>query len=502
MTWQLLIDWNDDLDFSDANEDITGDVVGTLTWELGMRPFEHISDENVLRITVYNGDKKYSPENTSSPLTGMLLPNLLVQLKYDTVVMWQGLTQDIRPAPLLFGERTAVIECVGIKSQLQDFEIYTSLYRNVTADVVIADIISQVAHLPVTGTFWMIGVPGFSELGQTTYLGEVADYAVLDVGVHEFAYVGDNTQGEERSMSAWALIQNLMETERGHFFLGRDGRVVFWNRHHLINDTTVDLTIDNEADEINYATPIADLANFIEVQAFPRDESENTDDLLWQLNQVLQIAPGETRELLAAYVDASGLALGGDDQALLATFSQGSASVIAEHLGQRSEITLTNNGASAARLSNLQVQGRQITSRYPAVMRAKDDASIGLYGKRPLKLNLRLLDNIVDAQNIADWELLKRNSVAGRAESVLVESQISAATDDQIAKGMGDLLRLIDDQLQHDRNYHIIGERHSLEVGDGILQTEWLLQPVPEATVWTIGVTGFSELGQTTYLGY
>lgn len=505
MTWQLLIDWNDDLDFSDANEDITGDVMGNLRWELGMRPFENIADENVMKITVNNDDRKYSPEYSSSPLYGMLLPNLLVQLKYDSVVMWQGLTRDVRPDPFLYGKQTATIECQGIKAQLQEYELYTKLYNNVTADIVIADIITQIAHLPITGTFWMVGEPGFSELGQTTYLGQVSDYAILGEGIHIFPYVGDNLQGADSRISAWALIKSLMEVERGHFFLRRDGKVEFWNRHRLLDDTTVDVTIDNTADDIKYATPIEDLVNFVEVECYPRNVSTSTDDLLWQLPQTVTIAPGETETLLAPYVDSNGIELGGEKQRVPGTdlnFARGTADVSYAHFGQRSEITIENTGATEALLDTLNLRGSQITARTPMVARARDDASIELYGKRPMKLNLRLLDDLADAKSIAQYELILRSSVLGRAESVTLEEQITASTDTQIAKGIGDLVRLIDDQLAHDRNYHIIGERHNLDVGNNILKTEWMLQPVPEVTFWLVGVTGFGELGQTTYLGY
>ncbi|HRF99434.1 MAG TPA: hypothetical protein PLZ51_29675, partial [Aggregatilineales bacterium] len=31
----------------------------------------------------------------------------------------------------------------------------------------------------------------------------------------------------------WAVIHHLVQSERGYFFFNRDGRAVFWNRHHI-----------------------------------------------------------------------------------------------------------------------------------------------------------------------------------------------------------------------------------------------------------------------------
>ena len=71
--WLVQVDWNDDGDFSDADEDVTGDVLG-----LTLEHFRDLSSGHAeaarLELKLRNDDHKYSPPNTSSPLSGDLKP--------------------------------------------------------------------------------------------------------------------------------------------------------------------------------------------------------------------------------------------------------------------------------------------------------------------------------------------------------------------------------------------------------------------------------------------
>ena len=65
--WLVQVDWNNDGDFSDADEDVTSDVLG-----LTLEHFRDLSSEHIeaacLELELKNDDHKYSPSNASSPL--------------------------------------------------------------------------------------------------------------------------------------------------------------------------------------------------------------------------------------------------------------------------------------------------------------------------------------------------------------------------------------------------------------------------------------------------
>ena len=70
---QVLVDWNDDGDFTDANDDITADVR-----ELALDHLRDMQTEYMipalLQMEINNDDHKYSPSNGNSVLTGNLKP--------------------------------------------------------------------------------------------------------------------------------------------------------------------------------------------------------------------------------------------------------------------------------------------------------------------------------------------------------------------------------------------------------------------------------------------
>ena len=66
--WLVHVDWNGDGDFSDANEDVSADVLG-----LTLEHFRDLSSEHTeaarLELELKNDDHKYSPPNSGSPLS-------------------------------------------------------------------------------------------------------------------------------------------------------------------------------------------------------------------------------------------------------------------------------------------------------------------------------------------------------------------------------------------------------------------------------------------------
>lgn len=78
--WLIHVDWNGDGDFSDANEDVTSDVLGVT-----LEHFRDLSSEHMeaarLELQLKNDDHKYSPPNGRSLLSGNLKPGRTVWVR-------------------------------------------------------------------------------------------------------------------------------------------------------------------------------------------------------------------------------------------------------------------------------------------------------------------------------------------------------------------------------------------------------------------------------------
>ena len=81
-SYTLLVDWNDDGDFTDTHDDISGDTLSIL-WERGRDYASALLGRSIsgrLWAELVNTSGKYSPSNTSSALSGSILPGRTVRV--------------------------------------------------------------------------------------------------------------------------------------------------------------------------------------------------------------------------------------------------------------------------------------------------------------------------------------------------------------------------------------------------------------------------------------
>ncbi len=115
--WTIEIDWNRNDNFSGTYDDITDRVISA-NWSLGFqRAYADVPDNSVLRLTLDNSDRRYSPEYSSSPLNGLLTPYRPVRIQSDdgTTVRthWTGWIESIQPTVNPYGERIVEIKAAG-----------------------------------------------------------------------------------------------------------------------------------------------------------------------------------------------------------------------------------------------------------------------------------------------------------------------------------------------------------------------------------------------------
>lgn len=508
VTWRFLVDWDNDDDFADSYENIT-DYVLSAKWKLGMqKAYQDVADESTLDLTLRNDDRRFSPEYSSSPYYGELLPQRRVQVESvysgSTVVHWTGWIEDVQPDWNRRGSLQARMRGVGAKKYLQDQEVYLPLMESVTADEVIQAILQASMFPPATANAWVLGRTGQSELGVSTYLADLSIAMDLEAGQSVFSYVGDNWM---EGVDAYQAIVEAVMAERGRFFFDRSGKAVFWNRLHLQTATTVAGTFDNNFMGIDYQYG-ANIANIIQVECFPRSISATATDILWQNEEVIELESDDERTIRARYGEQESEAKVGGKNVLTPNTSDGSLVVSAGDVSvamradaSSAELTLVA-GSSGATIDTLIIRGRKLTSYNSQVAEARDVGSITDYGDRMQRFTLKLLDDFAQADRIARYELAKRKDPRGEVNKLTLMNRDAARLQHMIDRTIGDRILVTEDQTGHSTEYFIIGEQHELREGLQHHITHWALEAATLQQLWLLGVTGRSELGATTYLGF
>jgi hypothetical protein len=534
-TWTFCIDLNGDGDYTDDGEDISA-YVKRGRWQLGFaEPFEPIDRAATLELVLRNGDKRFSPEYE----TGALFPDftrgkvIRIQSTYSgtTRTHFIGWIDSIEPTPNTKAERECVIRSNGFMILAQDSEVYVPVQEDKTADEVIELLLTNSGMLPpgFTGR-WMIGSVGFSELEDNTILGDVSDFLSAETGKSTFSIIGDqwgagkvrnwgNASGRgvttPGGTSVYGALRDVAGREAGRVFVNRAGVLVFWNRHHLILDTTLDATFDNSMQAMSYSYG-DDIINSVVVQAHSRTIGGN-NETLGVVDQAVLIKAGSSTTITFHYVDqATGRELAGKNAvapAQTTDFTANSAadgsgvayttsvsSAIVQESGSSCQVTFTNAAAVDVYLqSGAQIRGIKITDYGQVDVKREDATSVASYRRHRMTYGFAM-DDVAVAEGAAAFFLDMRKDPRGLVKSITIQAYKDAtALTQALARTIGDRVRIVEDQTAVDAHYFIIGEIFDLQPAD--LRVTWLLEPASSSAYWVLGTAGFSELGDTTIVG-
>jgi hypothetical protein len=517
-TWTIAIDWDRDGNFSGQYDDITNCVISA-NWFLGeKKSFQDTADDSMLTLVLNNTDKRFSPENSSSPLADKLTPFKPVRIQSDdgstTRTHWMGWIESIQPKVNLYGERTVEITAAGPMQFFKAAETALELQENLRTDEIIAELIKEVVIPPALTGAWFVGRVGNSELGKTTFLANVTGYSDLDTGITTLAMAADNwvQQGgsndkQKDTFDVYRAVKDVVTAERGRFLFARDGKALFWNRHRLLDEIAVSGTFDNDMKGLAYQyAGLDEFKNEVFVVCHPRTVGASDQDVLWQLEDQIRIAPGQTRKITAKYQDDTNNRIGGKNVTVTdVQFEKGSASISLDARANSAVLTITNNGTEDAVLTSCIVRGKKITDFGRMEASVTDSSSIVDYGRRSMRLNLPSVDNFEDAEYIAQFELHRRCQPRGAVSTISLASHGLEGGNQhaqQLARTLGDKITIQEAQTAHEASYYIIGEEHKLSAGATLFETTWYLEPAPDTYPWKLGVQGRSELSQATVLTY
>ncbi|NPV67601.1 MAG: hypothetical protein HPY64_10690 [Anaerolineae bacterium] len=510
--YHIQVDWDDDGDFDRPDETLDRDVIGA-EWALGLdAPDDCLAAPSRATITVRDPGGRYRPENIAGPLYGALVPRKKVVISSSasgvTRAHFTGWIETIAPGR----DRTTAIACSGVEDLLHRAEVFLPPATDCSADGLIAAVLEQVDHPPALLGYWRLGL---ARLGVDTRLPDLTTGADLEPGRTIFPYTGDSWAA---GLNAWEVIRAAVEAERGLCFVSREGRLIFWNRHHLVGPVTPVLTLGRR--EAAFTSPVAGarMINRAEVTCHPR-EVGGSPETLWTLCAPLRLPPGEARTIRARYADEVGAPLGALSLLAPVAGTDYSANDQRDGSGQDCTAAVTvavEAGAGSARLTfynshpaavyvlpGARLRGIAIRDRGRITAAAEDGASILRYGRRVRRLDLPLLGQPDAAASLARHLVNEGSAPRGLVATVTVHGETNAALLDAIlGLTIGDAIRLADPGNGHDGLYHIVGECHTLSGGGAHHAVTWTLRPVSPLVYWRLGMPGAGELGEATRVIY
>ena len=508
----VLVDWDNDGNYGNAHSDITSDVID-VSWSRGRDYASQLSGNSVsgkLTAVIHNTSGKYSPNNTSSALTGKIEPGLRIRLNagtgsfpytfpilFNDTPHFVGRLEEIRPEPSSKGAKRAKLVAYGTLGFLNDFKIDLATQTSVRTDQAIGAILDD-AGWPATDRSLATGL--------TTLTRFWVD-----------------------GMKTINALRIPEETEGGFIKETKQGYIAFESRHtRLTGDyqTSQATFSDASGASLSYRVldqidPLSTIVNHTE--ATTRTYTTGSVAVLWTLGETGSesplLAPAESRTFEARYPNPSSGNNAVEVNAWTTPASTtdytgntahdgsgtnmtSSLAVTNTKVAQRMIITVTNNHATvSAYLTKLQARGTPVTQTQNTV-RAIDTASQTKYGERKFVAETEFIPNTSEAQQWCEFQLaiyatpvniLKMSFIANNSDALLYQALIRDISDRITVTATNEA------ELGINADFFIESERHKIDGNKH--EVTWALSPASGGytNFWVLGV---SKLNQNTVLGY
>lgn len=487
----------------DLYDNITTDI-RAMNWQLGFaKPYQNMMDEATAQLSLDNSTGKYSPENSASPLYGYMRPtasfeiaHYLGQAHANYRYMFTG-QLSTPPLKIPFGgggtsvgRLEAQLAAVSNKIWLDNQAFEIPIQDNANIGSVVKLILGYTAFAP-----YVDGV-------GTNAAGTVSNYT------------------PQPTATAWDAITELVTLEQGKFYIERGGTVNFINRYYgytsgtsmynwgnpegtaTANSGTISQSGSTKPIRWDYSYG-SNYTNLVRITARPRQTGSN--GTVWQMDsQDYTIRAGKTRRWVVRLRDSIGRYTSVTSVSKsLETYSAGTATITVTANGGKATLEMVNSGTVSAILTALALTGTPKTQANEITYELGNSGT-ATYGLRTQNLDLTAAGSVVQVESMAEHILNRDGEFAGFVYSTTFANKGDGTANlHQLNWDIGSRLRVDIDNLYHDKDYWVIGERHSIKYdGEKYHETTFMLEPVATQSYWLAGIEGYSNAGISTRGGY
>jgi hypothetical protein len=176
--------------------------------------------------------------------------------------------------------------------------------------------------------------------------------------------------------------------------------------------------------------------------------------------------------------------------------------VAASYGGNSVRYQVNNNGAQTGYITLLQARGRVVAIKEPVIAEKLDQTSIDSFGEAVLPVGMPYQEDPLVAEDAANALLTNWKDPVSLVRAIeLQANQSDALMVQALQREPGDRITLIETVTGINRDFFINGVEFQISAPD-ILNVIWIVVAAESQLFWIVGVTGFSEVGQTTFFGY
>ena len=519
-TFELMVDWNANGTFGDANEDITADVL-RMEWQGGRDYNSALTGRSrgsrlLVNLDNHTNSGKYNSFNASSPIYGNILPGRKARLRATdgtgTEVQFTGFLDRINPQISVGAARVALLEIVG------PLVFLGQAWNELFLQMVTNELTGTVANALLDMVSWPAGDrdvdPGKSTIKRRRFGTPQGKVSMLD------------------------SLHRVEETENGFLHESKDGKVILEDRDRRLKSpyTTSQVTLSDApgAGEIVYSKiiqsdPLKQIFNYFEVGI--QQYVVGAPEVIWTLSESGAssplLVPTQTGLYVATFLEDEDVAVGVDAWTTpvattdytansaangSGTDLTGSIGVVVTKLANRMLIELTNNHASlGAYITLLQARGTKITRQNVVKVpiskqhEAAQALSITKYGKRVWTVPAELVGDTAEGAKHVDWLFTQYSEPKPGVSVTIFANRDATHLSHVLRRKVSDRITIeasgantqlgINQDFYIEAIHHVVDEQHNHYV-------TWDCSGIPGTGGFPFWALGISKLGTQTALHY
>lgn len=467
ITWNVAVDWNGDGDFSDTGEDVTtrvldaGEPVDIAYGRDQDRALSPLA-AGVASLVLNNDSKDYSPDNTSSPLAGLVRPGKSVQVQAThsavTRTLFRGHIDDPKVSP---EDQSMRVSCLDVLARLKDATASTAVHHGIKS--------GQAIH-------YILDAIGWPE-----------DKRDIDDGATTIRYWW--AEGD-----AWDELERVVQSEGPPSLVtvNGDGYVVFRDRHHRLTESaslTSQATFQDAGAEpvfsaFTYEAGWRDIVNAITFSVDVRHpemqyaEIEKVDGSgkfvsahteVWASDEIISLSAGETVEVKAEGSDPFVSALVPEEGRDYVLRSGSVEITLTRDSGKSTTIRIKAPTAPAV-ISKLRMRAYPLPVQRTIQVVERDGGSITTYGERSGGTDAPWA-GVHDARAVALAILAQRSEYLPTVTFTLEGGDDDTVIAQQLDRDLSDRITVVETQTVQNGPYFIESIKHQISGGGSWLTT-------------------------------
>ena len=340
--------------------------------------------------------------------------------------------------------------------------------------------------------------------------------SALATGQDIFPYSLDTSKDE--TTTAMAEFAKSVMSELGFLYMAA-GSLVFDDRHARLKTTTSSASLSDTMVAMRASRERAKIFNRVKTTTHPR-EVDSAASILYTLQGKPLVNSSASLVMTGAYTDptqrgsvrvggASMITPASTTDFLMNSASDGSGTdltanfgVSASYGGNSVRYSIFNGGGTAGYVTQLQARGIGIYTKEPTVSEKQDQTSIEAYGEAVLEFDMPYQSSVLVGDDAANSLLATQKDPATRINEIEL---IGNRSDELMLAGLrtepGDRVTIVETATGINKSFYVNGCEVSVEAGN-LWRFIWHVTPAETSTYWILGIANYSELGQTTILGY